>query len=106
MHSKIVTLVRKCSNNAHFILKHTYAKIQVKQTSFNTGCDIIVDDITLYTASPYIDKDSFECPEPRLMQKCHIPLGEHQSPAGKFFQKQKIDFSLFMCNSSFDKMLV
>ena len=77
--------------------QHIYVLIRTKNRKKN---------VQIYTPSRYIDKDSFECPEPRLVQQCHIPLGEHQSPAGKFFRRQKIDYSLFLSNLCFGRMLV
>ena len=52
------------------------------------------------TPSRYIDKDTFECPEPWLAQKCPTLLGEHQSPAGKFFRRQNFEKNLFLGKKS------
>ena len=63
---------------------------------------ILLDDRPMIVNMPsrYIDKDTFECPEPWLAHKCPILLVEHQSPAGKFFWRQNFELNLFLGKKS------
>ena len=45
----------------------------------------------MYTVEPLTGNDNFECADPGLVKKGPTACGEHQTPVGKLFQRQKID---------------